>query len=388
MKFEDTKFPFALNKHGYYIVGEKYFNSKYNALLEASNTKLPMYWVFNYFDFHKQCIKPRIDISLLTLYKERAIQLREKYDYLILAFSGGADSDNMLKAFIDNNIKIDEVWCDWPHHAIKKSGYVLNTSKSATNMPSEWFMVIEPALQQLAKSNPEIKIHLSDCTKSPTEEDAEDTSTIVSALSVYTSLKRYRYITEYVDKISVVRSVALVVGQDKVIPAISGESYGFTFPDQCVFLKSGMGNSGSHIIEYFYWTPDYPAIVVEQAHRVWDYLKMHQSFMRQQLSNVETGSTGWRDRDKSFDGIIKLICYPKWDFTKHQVAKSGHIINTQFSECIAPFKAERFYQSWATNMRNNIGALDPNICFETPGVITGELKPFNNFHKLGIIPKN
>jgi hypothetical protein len=47
--------------------------------------------------------------SLDQLYAKRAQQLREKYDYLILAFTGGTDSENVFKTFYKNNIKLDEI---------------------------------------------------------------------------------------------------------------------------------------------------------------------------------------------------------------------------------------------------------------------------------------
>lgn len=47
--------------------------------------------------------------SLQQLYKERAQQLRDKYNYLIVYFSGGADSITVLNSFINNNIHLDEV---------------------------------------------------------------------------------------------------------------------------------------------------------------------------------------------------------------------------------------------------------------------------------------
>jgi len=51
----------------------------------------------------------QVSESLDFLYALRARQLREKYDYLVLYFSGGADSTNILKTFIDNNIFLDEI---------------------------------------------------------------------------------------------------------------------------------------------------------------------------------------------------------------------------------------------------------------------------------------
>ena len=38
-----------------------------------------------------------------------AQQLREKYDYIVLAYSGGADSCNVLNSFLDNGIPIDDI---------------------------------------------------------------------------------------------------------------------------------------------------------------------------------------------------------------------------------------------------------------------------------------
>lgn len=47
--------------------------------------------------------------SMKTLCKQRAQQLRDSYDYLILYNSGGSDSTTVLNAFLDNNIFVDEV---------------------------------------------------------------------------------------------------------------------------------------------------------------------------------------------------------------------------------------------------------------------------------------
>ena len=47
--------------------------------------------------------------SLQTLYLTRAQQLRHEYDYLILLYSGGSDSHNILETFMLNDIFIDEI---------------------------------------------------------------------------------------------------------------------------------------------------------------------------------------------------------------------------------------------------------------------------------------
>ena len=47
--------------------------------------------------------------TLKQLYKERAQEIRDNYEYVILCYSGGNDSTNVLESFYYNNIHIDEI---------------------------------------------------------------------------------------------------------------------------------------------------------------------------------------------------------------------------------------------------------------------------------------
>jgi hypothetical protein len=68
------------------------------------------------FEFHTklfQAAKPHIEPrwTLDELYSRRVRQLRKKYDYLVLLYSGGADSHNVLKYFQHTDTKLDEIVC-------------------------------------------------------------------------------------------------------------------------------------------------------------------------------------------------------------------------------------------------------------------------------------
>jgi len=52
-------------------------------------------------------IEPTQTIS--ELHHQRANQIRQSYDYVVLYFSGGADSITVLNSFVNNNIPIDEL---------------------------------------------------------------------------------------------------------------------------------------------------------------------------------------------------------------------------------------------------------------------------------------
>ena len=87
---------------GFYRVGNLKLYSQIEALEISQRLNLPITWHFNdevysSFDWTKEP-----DESISELYKKRCEQLREKYDYLVLFYSGGADSDNILNSGPNN----------------------------------------------------------------------------------------------------------------------------------------------------------------------------------------------------------------------------------------------------------------------------------------------
>jgi len=82
------------------------FYDKREALIYASQKGCPPIsykYYDNVFDsFDRKLLGTK---NLDQLYRERALMLREEYDYLILCFSGGIDSYNILQVFLENNIK-------------------------------------------------------------------------------------------------------------------------------------------------------------------------------------------------------------------------------------------------------------------------------------------
>jgi hypothetical protein len=91
---------FWYNKHTL-----KPYPSRREALIDLDNSQ------FYFFDKEFRTVDWSVEPteSLTELYKERALNLREKYEYLILAYSGGHDSTNVLETFYYNNIHLDEI---------------------------------------------------------------------------------------------------------------------------------------------------------------------------------------------------------------------------------------------------------------------------------------
>ena len=97
------------DKLGVYRVGDLAFYSKIEAIEMHAKTGIHPHWDFNEAVFSSYNFTVEPTDSLQELYRQRAQQLRDHYDYIILMYSGGADSTNVLNSFIKNDILIDEV---------------------------------------------------------------------------------------------------------------------------------------------------------------------------------------------------------------------------------------------------------------------------------------
>jgi hypothetical protein len=381
---QDSNFSLAEEKQGLYRVGEKLYHNKINAMLEASTSGSEITWDFNFDLFERVCQAPATDLPLLELYKQRALQLREQYDYLILAFSGGADSDNILQTFVDNNIRLDEVWSDWPTELIAQSNYQLGAGTESVNMPAEWHFAIKPTLDRLRVTNAEIKIHVSDSNAVFNGiEDEYEIQSIQALPQFFPAVKRYKYIQNYMTTQLKTKRVCLITGVDRCTPRVQKGEYGFSFVDTPFFLKSNFTIHGDpYVIECFYWTPDFPSIPVEQARHVWNHLLKNTDLMRSEYRAFLPGATTWQHRKNILNQTVTAITYPKWDFTKLQVDKSPAVNNHHYNY-VHNFQSHRFYQGGTSTLKNLLSGLNKQLCFDTrPGFET-ELRPFSNFHKIG-----
>ena len=104
---------FNPDKFGYYEVDGRPTYSKLEEAEWSYFNKSTIRWDFNDDIFNKIDWSIEPPNSLWDLYKMRARQIREAYDYVVLWYSGGSDSHNMLLAWIDAGLKIDEIATTW-----------------------------------------------------------------------------------------------------------------------------------------------------------------------------------------------------------------------------------------------------------------------------------
>ena len=101
-----------LDKLGYYEVNGKKYLHKMEAFVQAKSWNKVNY-IFNdqYFEKYDWTKEPQPNLSLQDFYRIRAQQIRNEFDYVVLMYSGGPDSQNMVETFVDNQIPFDEMVC-------------------------------------------------------------------------------------------------------------------------------------------------------------------------------------------------------------------------------------------------------------------------------------
>lgn len=258
---------------GYWQVGEMKFISKFQAMLHAGKTSNEVKYI--YFDhvwtnFDRSLLGK---ISLKELYKQRAQQLRDKYDYLILYFSGGADSYNALRSFTDNEIHLDEVCVKWPMAAIRGNVYTPNiTDKTARNTLSEWDYAIKPVLEWLAQHHPKIKINVVDWTENISPDIYSEN--IFHKVNTWNDVEipfMISYSESELIKTDKGKKVGSIYGIDKPTLGYHENKWFMSFPD----TATGMGipsDINRYNTEYFYWSPEFPLLAMEQAYQVVEYV--------------------------------------------------------------------------------------------------------------------
>lgn len=352
----DSKAPLShFEKNGYYTVGNYAFNYKINALEYATRENLPVEWNFNTELFKSLNWRQSTNTSLTELYKLRAQQLRNQYDYLALAFSGGSDCYTVLKVFLDNNIKLDEIICDWSISATEKLPVSYN--QSAENYVSEWALAIKPMLEYVGRRYPDIKITVSDSTETLTMEDFEDTCTITQHHN-YISVKRYRKIADRLKELnSRYPKVALMLGTEKPRLTIDRNVLTLFFSDAHCWFKSDITDYERNA-EYFFWSADMPEIMIEQAHVIYKYLQANAS------SRILFQSPLWpEDQREVYQHnqleLIKTLIYPYWDPRVFQAVKgSSPIYNPQYSY-LFEHRDSIEVQSWESSVNSRIATVDP-----------------------------
>jgi hypothetical protein len=393
----DTSAPLSFfAKDGYYTVGKKIYNHKIYALQEATRTGLPATWNFNNEVFDKINWTRNPGVPLSELYRMRAQQLRDRYKYVICCWSGGGDSTTMVEAFLENGIHLDEIVTLWPI-SLSQGKYAPNANdRSATNMPSEWDFSIRPRIELWRQQYPTQLITVADTCNLSRNEYLDDTVAIMEKHS-YLTIQRWRHMDQILrDRMDQYgNDVCMIIGANPVLPHLVDGYLSFYFNDSLAAngIKSDYTTSGvARKVESFYWTPDMPEIVQQQAHNVFQTIVADPSTKRYLSQITMMPDRSWKNiytpDDELYRRFIKKVVYPKFPWDWFQVTKQDRTHeNPQWETWFnSNPHAEEFLQPWRSAIRSHTNLIDERFKVYHEGYLAGYKKFYSKFYVVGKVP--
>jgi hypothetical protein len=317
--------------NGYYKIGEQIEYNKISALISASKTNQNVTWVYHDPIYENACSTFRsYDTTLEDMYKQRALQLRDQYDYLILNYSGGSDSHNILQTFLKNNIKLDMLFVQWPMSLMEKGLYTPNVAdKSNFNFHSEWDFVLKKDLEWISKHHPNIKIEIADWTLTVVEKFYNDdlfSNNVTNLPSIARAQKQNTFSKEESKLSNKGVNVGSIYGVDKPIVAFKDGNTYFKMADATCMAQPNPDNPKG--LEYFYFTPSMPEIPILQAYKLKQYFNLNPTAFYMSVPvecrkehYPESIANHWYTDFHNYAELFKMICYPYWNFNRFQADK-------------------------------------------------------------------
>ena len=264
-------------KFGYYTVGSKLVFSKIEALelSDRLNQSIQFHYNDEVFSLCNWASEPESTLS--EYYKIRARQLRLKYDYLVVFYSGGADSHNMLESFVNAGVFPDEIVSFHSYAADQNRNSSFNKEVFETAVP---YVRKIKSQGRLPKHVQHRLIDMSNIIKQFNDEinwsEFEYYFNSTVSINNVARSKLREYIRDWKDLIDSGKTLCLVWGHDKPrVMHIDGE-FCLQFMDlfdNCASVYNQQFLTPGYFDEMFYSTPDLPELVIKQAHVIKNFLQ-------------------------------------------------------------------------------------------------------------------
>jgi hypothetical protein len=287
---------------GYYLYNGHYVSDRETLLdlMLANEDYDPKLNLYHYNDevFSAVDWKTEPSMSLNQMYVERAKQLRDQYDYLILAFSGGSDSNEILEIFLQNNIFIDEIQTVHYESLLNRLDDSFIKSHDTLGVLYEYRGSVLPKLKRIKELSPNTKINSMDLSDYAYDQIVGKKFEYMgmahnptNGMSLIKPLRIYNYYMHTHNNLNAPKKkTAFIRGFEK--PWLFVDENGvlmFRFSDIPMHgvgrIRSGDVND-IYTLEDFFWTPDYPLIPVKQSHVIKNILLKHPNLYQLFMDNV------------------------------------------------------------------------------------------------------
>ena len=314
---------------GYYICDNKIFTSKIHACIHSTQTKKPLEWIFNNdtFDNYPWHIEP--EQSLDDLYFARAKQIREKYDYICLAFSGGGDSNNILEAFLRQGLFIDEVVTNVMED-LNNLTTINPTNMNNWNEGAEYKLQTEARLKELKKRSPNTKISVIDLSTGLFDlfrsyGDAGWIEKTRERMNPSGFMRHnFLHMKEIRKRFDKDKKICMLLGIEKPRTYIKDNVFKMCFSDKAcniATVSEFIEDYDNTSVEYFYWHPQGADIIAKQCHVIKRWLEFNPKFLH--YWRPKNMSEIWTNHRKYHERILRPLIYNStWHDNYWQANKS------------------------------------------------------------------
>jgi hypothetical protein len=338
------------DKLGYYTVAGQRVESKLDACVLASKLNVHPQWHFSDSVWHNLDWTQEPEIDILSLYRMRARQIREQYDYVIVNYSAGSDSHTLVQAFIDEGLLIDEIVTIWNRKHTSK--VVVDAGVTTPlNVEAEFELTTRPALNWIQDVSPRTKITYLDISDSVIESfknyDGEEWLHTTAEHLNPQFVTRWNATRTKEQLINLDRGLktAVVFGVDKPRVCIKDGKYCLYFLD--IIANNSRGGFNRYEYDnldyvFFYWSPDLPEISVKQAHMIMRWFEMHP-----QLKPILQWPNTDYSRRNAYEIISRTIVYPQWDIGTFQCSKTSSSVFSEWDQWFfKEFQGTRVMDNW------------------------------------------
>ncbi len=378
---------------GYYQVGDFKTYSKVEAI-EVSGLvhKFPV-WDFNTDVFSKFNWKKEPQETLGELYAKRARQLREKYDYIVIFYSGGADSGNIVDTFVNNEIPFDE---------IATYNYFKLDSRKYSFFHGEQTCVSYPKIQKLLQKGVKFKhreIDLSDISAKILRDEFWDSHRAYFGNTHFsTSHLAKTFIREetpdYMKLIEQGKRVVFVWGAEK--PHMTRTKLGKLSVEFTEILDSSCGTRTQMMDrpwehdELFYWGRDCPEIVAKQAHVIKKFINSHleknfdpRKFMTEDPVTEKSlldlfGQLGIHS-NLMYRNVLNWLIYPTFEFEMFSLGKPPPNVFTIYSPREQYWLKDTEFRAQSDRLAEHFFSIRPEWYKDKTDARAGFKKFFNSY---------
>lgn len=372
------------DKLGFYTVGTKKFYGKVEALMEATRTGEFPIWQYNrqIFDNIDWTIEPAV--PLRELYRMRAQQLRDRYDWIRIEASGGGDSTTALLSFLNNDIHIDEVVFRYPKTG-EKNVHNDPYNTKCENTLSEWEFAAKPLLNWIATHHPRTKITVHDYSENMLNQGLDETW-VFKTKDYFQPGHCFKHdnvgFEDHRKDADRGKKICVLYGIDKPRMCVKDNKWFVYFMD----LQANHSNSVVYDYdnihnEYFYWSPDLPELICKQAHIIKNWFMMPQNKALQFVLKWPNNSIANRT---TYEQMVKPLIYPDYDPATFQVIKpSNSFYNEMDYWFYVNFKETEVYKTWQAGLDLLVKSIDDKYFNKEMGRPVGFVGFISPFYYLG-----